>query len=345
MSFGASDSLVDLFTGNLGAVLLVAWDKACAVAYAARSDPKDFAVPPPASGGELTAAAVRDAQAAAPWMPTTIAGLLASIVALQAPPGATPRKPRRRSSTGARRRSFDALSPDAKFVSKRFDAARRGNAVSELNPRVLGRLVAEGGLLNDAAVAALATRAPFVDSGALGVGRRGKKVMGTSRVVGRQMDNELAALRADLRANREGRENAPPAPATPAIAKAKARYAAAARRAPATPVQPRGFSEPELHALKTIFAMFDQDGGERLSRADLLAYADAIGEFALPQDVDAVFTCLAGNATTIGLEEWVLFAAKLKTAWDYNSTPATPVSPVASRTRSAARGRARAAAY
>ena len=82
----------------------------------------------------------------------------------------------------------------------------------------------------------------------------------------------------------------------------------------------------------------------RLSRADLLAYADAIGEFALPQDVDAVFTCLAGNATTIGLEEWVLFAAKLKTAWDYNSTPATPVSPVASRTRSAARGRARAAA-
>ena len=34
--------------------------------------------------------AERDAQAAAPWMPTTIAGLLASIVALQAPPGATP---------------------------------------------------------------------------------------------------------------------------------------------------------------------------------------------------------------------------------------------------------------
>ena len=33
--------LVDLFN-NLGAVLLVAWDKACAVAYAARSDPKDF---------------------------------------------------------------------------------------------------------------------------------------------------------------------------------------------------------------------------------------------------------------------------------------------------------------
>ena len=319
--------------GNLGAVLLVAWDKACAVAYAARSDPRDFA-PPPASGGELTAAAVRDAQAAAPWMPTTIAGLLAAIRDLQAPPGATPRKPRRRSSTGVRRRSFDALSPEAKFVSKRFDAARRGNAVNELDPRCLGRLVAEGGLLNDAAVAALATRAPFVDSGALGVGRRGKKVMGTSRVVGRQMDNELAALRADLRANRDGRENAPPAPATPAIAKAKARYAAAARRAPATPVQPRGFSEPELHALKTIFAMFDQDGGERLSRADLLAYADAIGEFALPQDVDTVFTCLAGDATTIGLEEWVLFAAKLKTAWDYNSTPATPVSPVASRTRS-----------
>ena len=65
-----------------------------------------------------------------------------------------------------------------------------------------------------------------------------------------------------------------------------------------------------------------------------MAYADAIGEFALPQDVDAVFTCLAGNATTIGLEEWVLFAAKLKTAWDYNSTPATPVSPVASRSHS-----------
>ena len=82
-------------------------------------------------------------KAAAPWMPTTIAGLLASIVALQAPPGATPRKPRRRSSTGARRRSFDALSPDAKFVSKRFDAARRGNAVSELNPRVLGKVSRE----------------------------------------------------------------------------------------------------------------------------------------------------------------------------------------------------------
>ena len=76
-----------------------------------------------------------------------------------------------------------------------------------------------------------------------------------------------------------------------------------------------------------------------------MAYADAIGEFALPQDVDAVFTCLAGNATTIGLEAWVLFAAMLKTAWDYNSTPATPVSTVASRTRSAARGRALAAAY
>ena len=201
-------------------------------------------------------------------------------------------------STGVRRRSFDALSPEAKFVSKRFDAARRGNAVNELDPRCLGRLVAEGGLLNDAAVAALATRAPFVDSGALGVGRRGKKVMGTSRVVW-SADGQRARGAAATRANREGRENAPPAPATPAIAKAKARYAAAARRAPATPVQPRGFSEPELHALKTIFAMFDQEGGERLSRADLLAYADAIGEFALPQDVDAVFTCLAGDATTV----------------------------------------------
>ena len=261
---------------NLGAVLLVAWDKACAVAYAARSDPKDFAVPPPTTNGELTAAAVRDAQAVVMWMPTTIEGFLAAARDMQAPPGATPRKPRRRSSTGARRRSFDALSPEAKFFSKRFDAARRGNAVNELDPRCLGRLVAEGGLLNDAAVAALATRAPFVDSGALGVGRRGKKVMGTSRVVGRQMDNELAALRADLRANREGRENAPPAPATPAISKAKARYAAAVRRAPSTPVRPRGFSEPEIHALKTIYAMLDQDGGERLSRADLLAYADAI---------------------------------------------------------------------
>ena len=88
-------------------------------------------------GGELTAAAVRDAQAAAPWMPTTIAGLLAAVRDLQAPPGATPRKPRRRSSTGVRRRSFEALSPEARFVSKRFDAARRGSAVvRELNPRV-----------------------------------------------------------------------------------------------------------------------------------------------------------------------------------------------------------------
>ena len=145
MSFGASDSLVDLFTGNLGAVLLVAWDKACAVAYAARSDPKDFAAPPPASGGELTAltaAAVRDAQAVVMWMPTTIEGFLAAARDMQAPPGATPRKPRRRSSTGVRRRSFEAASPEARFVSRRFDAARRGNAVSELNPRVLGRLVA-----------------------------------------------------------------------------------------------------------------------------------------------------------------------------------------------------------
>ena len=66
-------------------------------------------------------------------------------------------------------------------------------------------------------------------------------------------------------------------------------------------------------------------------------YAKAIGEVdtgSMPQDVNTVFTCLAGDATTIGLEEWVLFAAKLKAAWDYNSAPATPVSPVASRTRS-----------
>ena len=112
--------------------------------------------------------------------------------------------------------------------------------------------------------------------------------MGTSRVVGRQMDNELAALRADLRANREGLENAPPAPATPAIAKAKARYAAAARRAPATPVQPRGFSEPELHALKTIFAMFDQDGGERLSSVwkSNRSYRDSINGVGRPKKFD-----------------------------------------------------------
>ena len=45
--FSAADYCGHL--GNLGAVLLVAWDKACAVAYAARSDPKDFAAPPPLS--------------------------------------------------------------------------------------------------------------------------------------------------------------------------------------------------------------------------------------------------------------------------------------------------------
>ena len=252
MSFGASDSLVDLFTGNLGAVLLVAWDKACAVAYAARSDPKDFAVPPPTTNGELTAAAVRDAQAAAPWMPTTIAGLLASIVALQAPPGATPRKPRRRSSTGARRRSFDALSPDAKFVSKRFDAARRGNAVSELNPRVLGKV-----------------------------------------------SREMAKAR--LRQLRRQKQPATPAKAT------------AATRAPAPP---RGFSDKELRAVKLIFLFFDRDGEELLSQEDFCVSAEAFGKKVSPQDVATFFKTFA-NGSTIGLEEWVLFAAKLKAASVY----------------------------
>ena len=165
------------------------------------------------------------------------------------------------------------------------------------------------------------------------MGRRGKKVMGTSRVVGRQMDNELAALRADLRANREGRENAPPAPATPAIAKAKARYAAAARRAPATPVQPRGFSEPELHALKTIFAMFDQDGGERLSRAWGLSGL---------RRRDRRVRVAAGRRRRLHVPGGQrdddrsgrvgLVCCETQDGAGLQPTPATPVSPVASRT-------------
>ena len=241
--------------GNLGAVLLVAWDKACAVAYAARSDPKDFAAPPPASGGELTAltaAAVRDAQAVVMWMPTTIEGFLAAARDMQAPPGATPRKPRRRSSTGARRRSFDALSPDAKFVSKRFDAARRGNAVSELNPRVLGKV-----------------------------------------------SREMAKAR--LRQLRRQKQPATPAKAT------------AATRAPAPPL---GFSDKELRAVKLIFLFFDRDGEELLSQEDFCVSAEAFGKKVSPQDVATFFKTFA-NGSTIGLEEWVLFAAKLKAASVY----------------------------
>ena len=324
--------------GNLGAVLVVGWNGCSAVAYEACSDPRDFLVPAPAADGELTAAAVLDAQSKAPFMPTTIEGFADAARGLTARPGATPRKPRRRrSSGGARRRSVDALSPEAKFVSRRFAAASRNGAISELDPRVLGRLVAEGAVLNDSAVAAFATRAPFVDSGAgaLAAEGRGKVVILRSRFGGNQADGELAALRADMRANRDGRENAPPAPATPALNKAKARYAAA--MAPVTPLQRRGFADDELHALKTIFAMFDQDGEGQLSRPDLFAYAEAVGEYVSSQDVDAVFTCLGGGtegSATIGLEEWVLFAAKMKASWDFDSAPATPVSPVAGRTRS-----------
>ena len=238
--------------GNLGAVLLVAWDKACAVTYAARSDPKDKRqLDEPPSDGELTATAVLDAQAAAPWLPTTIAGVIYAGQDLQAPPGAT-RKPRRRSSTGARRRSFDALSPEARFHSKRFDAARRGNAVSELNPRVLGKV-----------------------------------------------SREMAKAR--LRQLRRQKQPATPAKAT------------AATRAPAPP---RGFSDKELRAVKLIFLFFDRDGEELLSQEDFCVSAEAFGKKVSPQDVATFFKTFA-NGSTIGLEEWVLFAAKLKAAWDY----------------------------
>ena len=267
MSFGASDSLVDLFTGNLGAVLLVAWDKACAVAYAARSDPRDFADPPPASDGELTAltaAAVRHAHAKAPYVPMTILGLLAAIRDLQAPAGATPRRLRRRSSTGARRRSFDALSPEARFVSPQFEAARRSDAQNDRNPLTFGRGDLTSKSIDDLLAGVLGNQVQL----------RSQRRRGTNR-------NARVTLR--------------------------------------TPRERQGFSDDEIRALKTIFAMLDNDGTGQLSQKDLGDYATAIGEgeSVSPQDVHVVFTTLAADSSTIGLEEWVLFAAKLKAASVY----------------------------
>ena len=86
-----------------------------------------------------------------------------------------------------------------------------------------------------------------------------------------------------------------------------------------TPRERQGFSDDEIRALKTIFAMLDNDGTGQLSQKDLGDYATAIGEgeSVSPQDVHVVFTTLAADSSTIGLEEWVLFAAKLKAASVY----------------------------
>ena len=86
----------------------------------------------------------------------------------------------------------------------------------------------------------------------------------------------------------------------------------------ATP-QAQGFSDDEIRALKMTFAMLDQDCTGQLSHKDLGDYATAIGEgeSVSPQDVHVVFTTLAADSSTIGLEEWVLFAAKLKAASVY----------------------------
>ena len=96
----------------------------------------------------------------------------------------------------------------------------------------------------------------------------------------------------------------------------------AAPRTPLTPVDGAGFTDDEIFALRLIFSLFDADATGSISRRELAIYAEDVGEDISNKDIDMVFDVLdADGDKAVGLEEWTLFAAKLKAGWALAALP------------------------
>ena len=227
--------------------------------------------------------------------------------------------------------------------ARRFAAARRSDTINELAPAALRRRLAvsqASARTRCPAVKAFLAKSPFLDSRAL----QGKSTTIDSIRAGHTDAAELERLRDEMRASRRTPDarakDAPrPAPASPARAlRAWATSPAratppprdggrAAPRTPLTPVDGAGFTDDEIFALRLIFSLFDADATGSISRRELAIYAEDVGEDISNKDIDMVFDVLdADGDKAVGLDEWVLFAAKLKARWELQAVPPTPTS-------------------
>jgi len=86
-----------------------------------------------------------------------------------------------------------------------------------------------------------------------------------------------------------------------------------------------GFSDQEIYALRLIFSLFDIDGSGSIDRDELTKYADEVNECVSPKDVDRCIEAIDSDGDRcVTLKDWVVFAAKLKAAWELQEAALGP---------------------